>query len=249
VTENAAPTAELAAGLYQIELGFVNAYLVEVGSELVLIDAGFPNDASLISGAIESLGLDLQNLRRIVLTHAHIDHYGAAVDLRNLTGARIMLSELDAKQVSAGLSGHAPMQILPGFEELVAAQLSDPDFLRKTGGRTTETPMTIDPFDVDDLLVAGDPVDGLPGSILIETPGHCAGQLSIILDRDGGWLLAGDAACNFGVPSIAPVAEDLELAAQSFKMLSEYEFQIACFGHGDPVRSDAADSFRSALGA
>jgi hypothetical protein len=36
MTTQAAPTAELAAGIYQIQPGFVNAYVVEVGSELIL---------------------------------------------------------------------------------------------------------------------------------------------------------------------------------------------------------------------
>jgi glyoxylase-like metal-dependent hydrolase (beta-lactamase superfamily II) len=247
MTTVSAPTNQLCPGLHRIELGFVNAYLIEEDDQLTLIDAGFPIDAPLIAGAIEGLGHDVQKLTRIVLTHGHVDHYGAAVDLRNLTGAKILLSEIDAEQVSSGLAGHAPMQVQAGFEELVAAQLADPDFQRKTNGASTATPMPIEPFEVDGYLVAGEACEGLPDSDLIATPGHCAGQLSILVKRGGGWLFTGDAAVNFGgPPAIAPIAEDLELAAKSFEKLRAYDFEIAAFGHGEPLTSGASAAFRSA---
>jgi glyoxylase-like metal-dependent hydrolase (beta-lactamase superfamily II) len=248
MTTQDAPPAALASGLHRISLGFVNCYLIANGDELFLIDAGFPIDALLIAGAIELLGHDVQALSQIVITHGHPDHFGSAVDLRNLSGARILMSEIDAAQISNGYAGHAPMQVQPGFEELVAGQLGDEDFVRKMGPYAGQpTPTKMPPFDVDGFLVAGEPVPGLPDSDLIATPGHCAGQLSILVHRDGGWLLTGDAAVNFGgPPAIAPVAEDLELSQASFEKLKDYEFEIVGFGHGEPITSGGSAAFRAA---
>lgn len=241
-------TTEVAPGIHRIELGFVNAYLIESWDELSLFDAGFPGDEPTIVSAIESVGRRPDELRRVILSHGHIDHFGSAVAIRDLTGAPLLLSRIDADRIASGWAGHAPMQVQEGFEELVRAQLSDPDFRAKTGDRDTSVPTSIDPFEVDGHLVAGSPVDGLPDSELIASPGHCKGQLALMLQRDGGVLLAGDAAVNFGSVGIAPVGEDLELSRRSLAALAEREFDVAVFGHGDPVTSGASAAFRAALG-
>ena len=240
-----APVSQLAPGVHRIDLGFVSAYLLKRDDDLTLIDAGFPVDGPAIADAIGSLGSQLSDLKRIVLTHGHIDHFGAAAALRSMSGARILLSRADAAQIARGKAGHAPMEIQPGFDELVVGQLSDPDFVRKTEGRDTATPMDIDPFVIDGFLEAGKPVEGVVGSELIPTPGHCRGQMSIILDWEGGIMFTGDAAVNFGgPPSPAPLAEDLDVARESFELLKRFDFEIAAFGHGEPVVTGASRAFR-----
>jgi len=105
--------------------------------------------------------------------------------------------------------------------------------------------MDIDPFVIDGFLEAGKPVEGVVGSELIPTPGHCRGQMSIILDWEGGIMFTGDAAVNFGgPPSPAPLAEDLDVARESFELLKRFDFEIAAFGHGEPVVTGASRAFR-----
>jgi glyoxylase-like metal-dependent hydrolase (beta-lactamase superfamily II) len=238
---------EVAPGVHRIELGFVNAYLIETDDELSLFDAGFPGDEPAIVAAIESLGRRPEELRRVILSHGHIDHFGSAVALRTLTGAPLLLSQVDADRLASGWAGHGPMLVQEGFEELVRAQLNDPAFRAKTGGRDTSVPSQIEPVVVDGYLVAGSPVDGLPDSELIAAPGHCKGQLALLLDRDGGVLLTGDAAVNFGGVAIAPVAEDFELSKRTFAELAEREFEVAAFGHGEPVTEDGSNAFRAGV--
>lgn len=243
----AAPTAQVGPGLFRIELGFVSAYLVVEGEELILVDAGFPPDAGPILAAIERLGLDPGALSRIVLTHAHPDHFGSAAELRRRTGARIMLAEQDAAQVRRGFSGFAPLIPQPGFEALVEAQVTDPAYLRKMDGFTGAFPLPIEPFPIDEEMQVGGAVAGLGGSRLIAAPGHQAAQVAILLERQGGVLFAGDGAVNFSGPAIAPVAEDFEASRQTFRRLAELEFEIACFGHGEPLLGGAAAAFRASL--
>jgi glyoxylase-like metal-dependent hydrolase (beta-lactamase superfamily II) len=238
---------EVAPGIHRIELGFVNAYLIENDGELSLFDSGFPGDEPTIVAAIESLGRRPNELRRVILSHGHIDHFGSAVAVRELTGAPLLLSQVDADRLASGWAGHAPMQVQEGFEELVRQQLSDPDFRAKTGGRDTSVPCQIEPIVVDAHLIPGSPVDGLPDSELIAAPGHCKGQLALLLKRDGGVLLTGDAAVNFGGVAIAPVGEDLELSKRTFAQLAERDFEVAAFGHGEPLTDGAADAFRAGV--
>src|ERR1039457_324895 len=58
--------------------------------EAIVIDPG--DEAERIHGRLTELGL---KLKQILLTHAHIDHVGGALKLKQLTGAPILLNEDD----------------------------------------------------------------------------------------------------------------------------------------------------------
>src|ERR1700760_4239351 len=68
-------TTTVTANAYQLtRLGFVNCYLVREADGLSLIDTGLPGAADDILAAAHQLGAPI---RRIVLTHAHMDHVGS----------------------------------------------------------------------------------------------------------------------------------------------------------------------------
>ena len=64
-----APT-KLIDGLYLMP-GIVNVYLLDAPGGLTLVDTGFPRDTSKILASIGALGRRPEDLRHIVLTHAH----------------------------------------------------------------------------------------------------------------------------------------------------------------------------------
>ena len=98
---------EPAPGLIRIPLleGFVAAYLMADEGELTLVDTGPPGSLAAIKDAARSAGVDLGTLTRIVVTHAHADHSGSAVAVRERTGAPILMSG----------SRRAPDRLRPGF--------------------------------------------------------------------------------------------------------------------------------------
>lgn len=55
----------------------------------VLVDTGLPESAPLIAGNIQKLGFELDDVKAIVFSHAHLDHVGGAAELQRLTGAQI----------------------------------------------------------------------------------------------------------------------------------------------------------------
>ncbi len=65
-----------------------NCYLVDTGDPLVLIDCGCGESLSGILTNIEQMGFKLDDVRHVLLTHAHLPHAGAAEALRR-NGARI----------------------------------------------------------------------------------------------------------------------------------------------------------------
>jgi len=234
---SAAPTTEIAPGLYRLELGFVNAYLVDVDGELTLVDTGYPDAAESILAAVGQLGHRPTALAQILVTHAHFDHSGSAPKLREHTGAKVLMSQPDAELIRGGFSSRG-LKIRPGFEEIVHEQ---------TGGMDLSVPAPTEPFNVDGYLSAGTDVPGIPDAELISTPGHCAGQLSLLWHRHGGVLLTGDAAANIEQLGTTPVAEDFERLRTDFIQLAERDFAVAAFGHGPPVSENATAAFRAAI--
>lgn len=76
-------------------IGSVNAYLF-TEPEPVLVDTGIKTDenwAALTAGLAEH-GVAIEDIERVVITHAHVDHAGAAKMIADVSGARVLVSDL-----------------------------------------------------------------------------------------------------------------------------------------------------------
>ena len=91
-------------GIYQMKipipnnpLGYTNTYLVQGGDERLLIDAGWDDEKALQSlrSQLADIGVDLKDITKIIVTHAHFDHYGLAGRVKQLSMAKIALHYLD----------------------------------------------------------------------------------------------------------------------------------------------------------
>jgi len=72
---------ELVPGVHHLDLGMVNAYLVEDGDDLVLCDAGTPWSAEEIRVNLAVVGVEPADVDRVLLTHYDLDHVGALATL------------------------------------------------------------------------------------------------------------------------------------------------------------------------
>jgi glyoxylase-like metal-dependent hydrolase (beta-lactamase superfamily II) len=70
-----------------------NAYAVADGDGLLLVDTGIYSDDSIreLERALDQCGLSLDMVHRIVCTHAHADHAGQAMTIKERTGAEILM--------------------------------------------------------------------------------------------------------------------------------------------------------------
>lgn len=74
---------------------WVGAYLIDTNDGLVLIDTAMHETCYLLIESIKELGYSIYDIKKILLSHAHIDHIGAARTLKELTGAEIYIGKRD----------------------------------------------------------------------------------------------------------------------------------------------------------
>ncbi len=74
---------------------WVGCYLIDTGDGLVLIDCAIPESLYLLVDSIYKLGFKLQDIKKILISHAHFDHCGAAAAMKELTGAPLYMSRKD----------------------------------------------------------------------------------------------------------------------------------------------------------
>lgn len=133
----------------------VCCFLLETPDGVVLIDAMWPREeyGKLLREGIAELGHTVDELKAIVITHGHEDHYGISDELRRECGCTIYLSAIDN------------------------AYGKDPD---QIPGKPPLKPLS---WDADVLLQDGDVLDfGNAKVRCVLTPGHTPGCMSFVID-------------------------------------------------------------------
>jgi glyoxylase-like metal-dependent hydrolase (beta-lactamase superfamily II) len=210
--------------LHLIKPVFGQVYLWRDGSELTMVDTGVPGSGADLAAAFAELGYRRSDLRRVVITHGHEDHTGAAAEVRGWGDAEVLAHRLDAPVVRGERSRAEP--VLTERERALFEGL---------------LPIAaVPPCPVDTELADGDTIDFGGGAEVIGTPGHTDGSIAIRLPAHGV-LFTGDIAANS--PDgllLGPFNTDRALARGSFARLAGIPAEVICFGHGDPLTEPAA---------
>jgi glyoxylase-like metal-dependent hydrolase (beta-lactamase superfamily II) len=198
---------EVHSGVYRIPLPLpndglraVNVYALREPDGLILIDSGwaFPGASEHLQRALGSIGHDLADIHRILVTHVHRDHYTQAVQLRRLVGSRVSLGagERPGLQLLNSHATNAPLTSFAVLRRAGAAELA-----RRIAAVLRED---FDPGvweEPDEWLGPGDLVAGSRTLRVVPTPGHTRGHV-VFLDAEAGLLFGGDHVLPHITPSI-----------------------------------------------
>jgi glyoxylase-like metal-dependent hydrolase (beta-lactamase superfamily II) len=222
-------------GLWQVPLGFVNAFLVDGGEDgVVVVDTGVAGSGAAILGAVGAIGKSAGDVRHVVVTHCHSDHAGGLAELKRATGAAAWMHEVDAALVRRGEALRA-LRPAPGLMNALICKFLLPS-----------APTTVEPAEVEHEVGDGETLPG--GLVAVHAPGHCAGQVALLWPKGGGVLIAADAAANVFGLAVSPLYEDHALGVRSLAKIATLEFEAAVFGHGKAMVGGASGRFRRKWG-
>jgi hydroxyacylglutathione hydrolase len=214
VAEELPGATRIADGVWLLAGRPSNAFNVYVVGD-VLIDAGTRHAARRILRQVR--GLDL---KRHVLTHAHLDHMGSSHEVCEALGLPLSCGSADAEAVETGGRNR--------FDEMPWPVKAEYRLLAGPGHPVSET------------LGGGDQVAGFS---VLEVPGHSPGHLAFWRQSDRV-LILGDVLFNLRLPLVRPglqlppemLTEDPAQNLESARRLADLEPEVICFGHGPPLR-------------
>ena len=226
-------TRNVAPGIHLLSHAFVNCYLVEGESGVLLVDAALPRTWPYLAQALRAIDRDEEDLRAVALTHAHFDHLGFA-QLLQTHGVPIYGHVADAA-IAAHPYSYAhenPRLLYP---------LRHPRGLRPLGAMTAAGALNV-PGVRGLLPLTAESAALLPGHPqLVFCPGHTDGHCALYFP-DRSALLVGDALVTFdpytgarGPQIVAGAATaNSDLALHSLDALADTGARIVLPGHGAP---------------
>ena len=173
-------------------------------------------------------------VERIVITHFHPDHVGAAADLAALTGARVYQRADDYDQCVRTWGELRNDERMPDYLRVHGVPASEVESFRAEAAAFVHlVRFARDP----ELVAAGDRIDGWE---VLHLPGHADGHLALLRE---GILVAGDTLLAAITPNVGlypdsrpdPLGDYLG----SLERIAELAPRVALPGHGDVIDDPA----------
>jgi glyoxylase-like metal-dependent hydrolase (beta-lactamase superfamily II) len=183
------------------DLKEVNAYAIDGEDGLTLVDPGWASAESeaVLAAALRQLGYEAGDVRRILVTHAHWDHYTQAVKWQRQYGATLLLGREERHTIAAfdRIHGVYPNQVVL-LRRAGATALADD--LERLELEPYERDMPVGNPDV--WLQGGEEIDcGGVTIVAHATPGHTRGHM-VFEELADGLLFTGDHVLPRITPSV-----------------------------------------------
>ena len=200
-----------------------NSYII-IDDGITLIDTGLRGNEKKIYGYLEKLGYGPTDIKRIIITHAHVDHMNCLYKLKKETHAEILAGEGETDIITGKKKPHNPGGL---FGMLYGISLI---YYRYK------------PVQVNVILKDDDMIDVLGGLKVIALSGHSPGNLGLYVPArklvfSSDTIRVMDHKLTTPYPRFT---ENMHDAIDAIKRLSELDFEVMLPGHGNPIMSNAS---------
>jgi glyoxylase-like metal-dependent hydrolase (beta-lactamase superfamily II) len=213
-----------------------NVYVVEGGDGHIVVDSGWDSQESLwaLQEGIKAANLKLRDIKKVVITHIHPDHYGLSSKVRQICGAQVAIHRIDAGFISLRYEDFA--DLLEKTEDMLGQNGVPQDELPqlKEASLWMNKYVTADSPDI--MLEDGDVVsnDSFEFEVLW-TPGHSPGHICLY-EKERKFIITGDHVLYETTPHVGfnPISGDNPLGdyISSLKRLESLRVTFALPGHG-----------------
>lgn len=221
----------------------ITPVLLHEGSEIILVDCGYPNFIPQLEEAAGRYGIALDSITQLIVTHHDMDHIGSLAALkREYPHLRIIAHESEAPYIEGEKKSvrleqaESTLHLLPDEAKPHAEQ-----FIRYL--------QSIEPAPVDRTVMSGERLPWCGGIEIVHTPGHMPWHISLYLPAYKT-LIAGDVVViaegklNIANPQFTL---DKDAAIRSVRQLLDYDIdQLICY-HGGLFQGDVKQALRELL--
>jgi glyoxylase-like metal-dependent hydrolase (beta-lactamase superfamily II) len=235
---------QVAQGLYRLGRKRHNFYLFAEGGRVTVVDAGGSRELPVLEAGLSALGLKLDDVEGLLITHAHTDHIGFARQAEK-KGISVKAHEDEAAYAMDGAAGsQIGMTDLPLWKPRAIAFIVE--MVRAGADRAYRLKNV-------ETVVDGEQLD-LPGHPrVVATPGHTAGHAGYLFAGRQA-LCSGDALVTDGIiagdagPQVMAhiFHRDAAMARDSLDRLAGLDVELLLPGHGMPWRGPIAEAVRMA---
>ncbi|MGF7186669.1 glyoxylase-like metal-dependent hydrolase (beta-lactamase superfamily II) [Desulfitispora alkaliphila] len=223
------------------KVGPVNLYLLK-GNPITLVDTGPKTEEAFraLKQEVERMGVGLEQIEQIVITHAHHDHFGMTRKLVDISGAKTIVH----KKTAPWLINHneawletaeyfRSLYIQAGVSEEIMRKIKQGDYKIAQFGQSAPVDVVVE--DGSEIVAGGDRWK------VIYTPGH-SNTCMCLLHVEEGWFISGDHLLPdiSSNPLLEPPAEEgvkrepnLSRYMDSLKKTAELPIKQVFPGHGD----------------
>jgi len=222
-----------------LPFGMMNCFLIKGDSKYILVDAGTPGSESKILKNLSKLNIKLNDISLMILSHAHIDHFGGAAQLKNILNVPVLAHKLDSVAYESGQPDVSTMKPKSFIGSILKKALKNDK---------------AEPIKPDIYLEGEEEYDlskwGVNGKV-IHTPGHTSSALSIILengeaiimDLASSGILLGGIAFNSRMKH-PPFHDNMQQVKNSLDTVLSTDSETFYLGHGNPVSRNSLQKYR-----
>jgi glyoxylase-like metal-dependent hydrolase (beta-lactamase superfamily II) len=220
---------EVSRGVYSIQgqdefIPDSHVYVIGIpdSGDLSIIDAGLMGKGKYKMGAVRKLGIDLADIKRMIMTHTHLDHIGCLREImEEVPHAELWIHEAEAEPLEQGDErGVYGMEM---FRTMCMSQYN-----LKPGAFK---------FDVTKKLQGGEKLEigGMSWEVL-HIPGHSAGSIALY-QPESKVLIPGDTVyADYAIGRFDLHGADGSELSRSLMRLAELHVDVLLPGHNRIVK-------------